>query len=409
MMETADLETMPVPEYVYIPMAQSCASMLSEGDQVKLGQPIACAKSGSGMLIHASASGQIIRIAREQENAEKVITIKTDKKQQVWEGIKPPEIKTFEDFQRALRDSGMIGMEGACLATHTQMDKKNVEKDKVLIINGAEWTKYTDFEQALMKHDAADIIDGASLTMKCMGLRKCYIGVRKGACDAIRILKDCIEGKGLADVEVTALSRSCPPGPDRIVVYETTGKILQTGDLPGDLGIVVASLSSIAFLGAYARSGMPLVCRAVSVDGSAIKEPKNLMVSIGTKVSDIIAYCGGYEEEPKQLILGGRSMGKSISNDDLPLAKDNHAILAFKEKDIPVRSELSCENCGSCRSVCPARLQPELLCDAFEAKDIGELTALNLGKCAECGRCSLACPTAKPLADMIRQAKLLIH
>lgn len=416
MMKIADLETMPVPEYVYIPMTQNysrhCMPFVAVGDHVKVGQPIAYSEANKGAPIHASASGEIVKITEDadlQGVDDKVIVIKTDQEQRVWEGVQPPKFDTRADFLKALEQSGMIGMEGACLATHAQLDEKSIENDKILVINGAEWTKYTDFEWTLMKKDAEDIIEGACLTMKFMGLEKCYIGVREGEADAIRKLKACVTEKRLNTIEIVPLPQSCPPGSDRVVIYETTGDILAANNLPEDFGIVVASISSIAFLGSYAKSGMPLVRRVISVEGSAVKEPKNLMVPIGAQVSDIVEYCGGYVEEPKKLVMGGPAMGRNVPNGNVPLSKDNNSILAFREEEIPVREEISCKNCDSCKRVCPIHLDPEQLYDAFEAKDVHQLKELGLEKCTECGRCAFVCPAAKPLSYMIEQAKILIQ
>lgn len=417
MMKIADLEVMDVPEYVYIPMAQNydshCLPFVSAGDHVKLGQPIAYTESNVGAPIHSSVSGKVVKIAKDSDLQgvdDKVIVIKCDEKQELWEGVKKPSLNTREDFLKALKESGMVGLEGACLATHAQLDPESIEHDKILVVNGAEWAKYTDFERTLIKKDADNVIDGACLVMRFMNLEKTYIGVKQDAKDAIRKLEESIRKKGVADtIKVVGLPQSCPPGSDRVVIYETTGEILAANNLPEDFGIVVASLYSIAFLGSYEKNGMPLVRKVISVQGSAVKEPKNLMVPIGAKVSDIVEYCGGYSEPPKKIILGGPAMGRAIPDEDVPFSKDNNAIMAFKEENIPVREEISCKNCDSCKRVCPIHLDPELLYDAFDSKDVFQLKEQGLEQCTECGRCAFVCPAAKPLSYMIEQAKILIQ
>ena len=102
-------------------------------------------------------------------------------------------------------------------------------------------------------------------------------------------------------------------------------------------------------------------------------------------------------------------MGRAIPDEDVPFSKDNNAIMAFKEENIPVREEISCKNCDSCKRVCPIHLDPELLYDAFDSKDVFQLKEQGLEQCTECGRCAFVCPAAKPLSYMIEQAKILIQ
>ncbi len=417
MMNIGKIEEMEVPKQVFIPMAQNydhhCLPAVSVGEHVKVGQPIAYAGSADNAPIHSSVSGNVISIA-ENKNLQgvddDVIVIECDGKQELWEGIKKPTINSREDFLNALRESGMIGLEGACLATHAKLDEETIKNDKTLVINGAEWTKYAEFEWTLMKEDAENIIDGASLTMKFMELDNCYIGVYETEKNAVNALVSCIRERKLEEkMKVVELPQSCPPGSDRVIIYETTGEILAANNLPEDFGIVVASLYSIAFFGSYIKSGLPLVRKVISIDGTAVKKAKPLIVPIGARVCDIMDYCGGYSTEPKTIVLGGPAIARPIADQKIPLSKDNNSILAFEEETIPIRTEISCKNCDRCKRVCPIHLAPELLFDAFEQEDKDQLKALGLEKCTECGRCAFVCPAAKPLSYMIEQAKILIQ
>ena len=76
---------------------------------------------------------------------------------------------------------------------------------------------------------------------------------------------------------------------------------------------------------------MPLVSKRLTVDGSAIREPKNVRVPIGALVKDVIAFCGGYKEEAAKLLYGGPMMGTALASDEMPVMKQNNAILAFNE------------------------------------------------------------------------------
>ena len=55
------------------------------------------------------------------------------------------------------------------------------------------------------------------------------------------------------------------------------------------------NVASVAFIARYLKSGEPLVSRSLTVDGSAIAEPKNVRVPIGMNVGEIIDFCGGFK------------------------------------------------------------------------------------------------------------------
>lgn len=66
---------------------------------------------------------------------------------------------------------------------------------------------------------------------------------------------------------------------------------------------------------------MPLVDRCVTVDGSAVKEPKNLVVPVGTPISYLIENCGGLKEEPGKVLYGGPMMGKPAYSLEQPSSR----------------------------------------------------------------------------------------
>lgn len=77
--------------------------------------------------------------------------------------------------------------------------------------------------------------------------------------------------------------------------------------------------------------------KCITVDGSAIKEPKNVIAPIGTACKEVIDFAGGFGCEPKKLVMGGPMMGVAQYDLDAPVAKGTSAILAFNEKDAPPR------------------------------------------------------------------------
>jgi electron transport complex protein RnfC len=147
----------------------------------------------------------------------------------------------------------------------------------------------------------------------------------------------------------------------------------------------------------------------VTVDGSIVKEPKNLIVPVGTSVADVIEAVGGFTEEPGKVIFGGPMMGVAIYSLEYPVMKSCNAITVLNRKDAKKQYENPCIHCGRCVAICPMGLNPTVYAKALnvaEAEDrIQRYTDAKLNLCIECGSCSYACPSNRPLVENNRLAK----
>ena len=243
-------------------------------------------------------------------------------------------------------------MGGASFPTHIKYNPKNIDEVDTLIVNGAECEPFITSDHRLMLEDTQDIIDGIKLVMKHLNLSKGYIGVEGNKPDAIEKLKATIAEQGLADsVEVVTLQTTYPQGAERVMIYEITGKTMDAGVLPADLGVILSNITSIAFVGQYFRTGMPLIEKRMTIDGSAIAEPGNVIAPLGTRIHDIVEFMGGYKAEPKKILMGGPMMGRAIFSDEMPIIKNNNAILAFDGPQSLVPEETNCINCGRCHKL----------------------------------------------------------
>lgn len=337
------------------------------------------------------------------------IVIETDGEQAVAEGIEPPKADTLEEFVAAIRRSGLVGLGGASFPTHIKFNPQNIDEVDTLIVNAAECEPYITSDHRLMLEDTQDIIDGMRLVMKHLNLSKGYIGVEGNKPDAIEKLKKLISDEGLTDkIEVVTLQTTYPQGAERVMIYEITGKTMRAGVLPAALGVILSNVTSIAFVGQYFRTGMPLIEKRMTVDGSAVADPGNIIAPIGARIADVIEFCGGYKAPPKKILMGGPMMGRAIFSDSLPVVKNNNAILAFDGPQGLVPEETSCINCGRCHSACPFNLLPTALSDAMEQKDAEKLDQLEVMQCMECGSCAYVCPARRPLGFNNKLGKAIL-
>ena len=414
---TAACETqvMPIPDTVSISMSQHigapCSPLVKKGDYVKVGQPIGDTDAFVSAPIHSSVSGTVTGIERIRSvmgGEDPIIVIETDKKQEIWEEVKPPEINSREDFIKAVRNSGLVGLGGAAFPTHIKYNPQNLEEVDTLIVNGAECEPFITSDHRLMLENTQDIIDGALLVMEQLGLKKGYIGIEENKPDAIALLDKMLAEQNHPELKTVTLRARYPQGAERVLVYEITGKKMDAGVLPAQLGVILSNITTIAFVGQYFKDGMPLVSKRITVDGSAVAEPKNIIAPIGTSISDIIGFCGGYKAEPKKILMGGPMMGRAVFSDRVPLVKNNNAILAFAGEQALVPEETGCINCGRCHKACPFKLLPTAFADAYENRDTERLNQLQINQCMECGSCAYVCPAKRPLGFINKLSKAMV-
>lgn len=402
--EKCPTEIMPIPDKVYISMSQHigapCKPVVAKGDEVKVGQLIGDTDAFVSAPIHSGVSGKVVGIEETRSAAggmDQLVVIETDKNQEIADTVKPPEVSSMEDFIKAVRASGLVGLGGASFPTHIKYNPKNIDEVDTLIVNGAECEPFITSDHRLMLEDTQNIIDGIILVMNFLKLKQAYIGVESNKPDAIEKLEQVIKETGHPEIQVVTLRSRYPQGAERVMIYEITGKHMDAGVLPAELGVILSNITSIAFIGEYFKTGMPLITKRITVDGDAVNNPKNLVAPIGTKIYDIINFCGGYKEEPKKIIMGGPMMGRAIFTDNLPLIKNNNAILAFSKDKADIPMETQCINCGRCHHACPFDLMPTALSDAMEQRDAEKLKKLKVMSCMECGSCAYVCPAKRPL------------
>lgn len=414
---TAGRETtvMPIPDVVKICMSQSigapCKPLVKKGDYVKVGQRIGDTDAFVSAPVHSSVSGtvtDIIEVRGSMGGFETLICIETDKKQEVSEEVAIPHVENHAEFVKAVRDSGVVGLGGASFPTHIKLNPKNLDECTTLVVNAAECEPFITGDNRIMVEEGQDVIDGMQLIMKYLGLEKGIIGIEENKPDAIENMNRLIKQNNIDNIEVCNLQSRYPKGAERVLVYETTGKVMNAGVLPASLGIILSNVTTIAVIGQYFRTGMPLVRRRITVDGDAVTNPQNVFVPIGTQIADVMEYCGGYKTEPKKIVMGGPMMGRATHSDESVTMKNTGSLLAFGKETAEVKEETACINCGRCLNACPFKLMPVIFAEAYARKDVERLNAFNIMQCMECGSCSYICPARRPLCFTNKLAKGMV-
>ena len=406
-------QKIPIPKSVTIPMLMHIGApakpIVKPGDMVKVGQMIAESGGFVSAPIHTGVSGKVKKIDNillsSGQTVEAVI-IESDGEQSAYEEIKPPTVTNLEEFLAAIRNSGVVGLGGAGFPTEVKLAVKDLSKIETVIINGAECEPYITSDTRTMIDDTEFVWEGIELIQKYLQVKKVIIGIEDNKPECIKAFNDlCGKSSG---VEVKSLPASYPQGGEKVMIFNTIGRVVPEGKLPLDVGVVVLNCTTLAVIAKYIKTGMPLVEKCVTVDGSAVKEPQNVIVPIGTPISDVFEFCGGFAEEPRKIIFGGPMMGISATDINAPILKTTNAVIALSEKDAVPPKETACIKCGRCVNSCPLNLMPYEIETAFNRKNGEMLEKLKVNICMECGCCSYVCPAHRNLIQVHKLSKVML-
>lgn len=413
------IEKISPPEKVIIPLVQHigipCTPTVKVGDIVDKCQKIGIVETGLGCPVHASISGKVTAMTdvfMPNGNKVKNVVITNDFEDRLHPDVKPYAKRlnetTTDEIIDIIREAGISGMGGATFPAYAKIaGAVKSEKLEKLFINAVECEPYITVDHRTLLENPASIINGIKILLKALGLRRADIAIEDNKLDAINKLEELLHDSEL--IKVNVLKTKYPQGDEAQIVYALTNKEIPAGKLPIDVGCVVFNVQTcVAIFNAFAK-GMPLIERAVTVDGDCIKKPKNLLVPLGTTYKDIIDYCGGFTREPMRIINGGPMMGVAQWNIDTPVTKGTSAILVFSEKaEKKFEQEPRCIRCGRCVYGCPKKLMPTYLATFAQSGRTDLCEKYDALSCVECGACSFVCPGNVPIVQYIRIAKTKI-
>ena len=407
--ENSSTVIFPVPAKVRIPMSMTmgapCQPLVKVGDEVKVGQKIGDSDAPFSAPVHSGVSGKVTAIL-DYRNAlgvvSKMVEIESDGLQTVSDDVKPPVITDKDSFIKAVRESGACGLGGAGFPTHIKLNPKN--KIDTLIVNAAECEPYITADYREMMENPQDIIDGIKMLKLQLDIKCAKLAIEANKPEAIKNFTEMAQNDDTIDI--ITLPSAYPQGAEKVIIYNSTGRIVNEGSLPADAGVIVINVSTIAFLYRYMQTGMPLVTRRLTIDGNAVGEPKNVSAVIGTSFRELLDFCKTDIESIKKLIAGGPMMGMSVPDIDMPVVKTSNALLAFNHYD--ERKTSNCIRCGRCVRVCPLGLMPADIDRAYKIRSVEELKQLKVMLCMNCGSCTYVCPANRKLAETNQLAKTLI-
>ena len=407
------IRRMPFPDVVVLPLRQHTGkpskAIVKVGDRVERGDVVGVADGFVSVPVHASAAGVVEAVGwwpHPDGSMDTAIRIRVDRfSPQLprprlvpeWDGL------SAEQVRAAVRDAGVVGLGGAAFPTHVKLSPPPDAPIELLLVNGAECEPYLTSDHRVMVEHPDRVHFGIRVMMQCLGVSRAVIGVERNKPDAVARLRQTIPAD--LDIEVVALTVKYPQGAEKMLIKAVTGREVPSGKLPMHVGAVVQNVGSIAAIAEVFDTGYPLIERIVTVTGPGVRRPQNLVVPVGTRLRDVLTFCGGVTDDATEILFGGPMMGLPQADMDVPVMKGTSGIVVLTARESARPAANPCIHCGRCLDACPVFLNPSELGRLAQVGRYDEMEAQHLADCMLCGSCSFVCPSNIPLSQMFALGK----
>ena len=251
-----------------------------------------------------------------------------------------------------------------------------------------------DKKVAIQKH-ARELIGGAKILLKLLGLSLCEIVIEKRNTGEINDLLEFIGESPLFDIIET--SGKYPFGEDSRIISQLPSPEKATEDET----CVINSHAVAAIYRAFSE-GYPWVSRYVSVSGSAVTRVGCYEIPLGTPIGYVSQSATEKNEgNARQFIFSenGVMNGNVKAPDKCFVTESTHSLIFTDESDTYVYTS-ACIGCARCDKVCPEGLSPSAFIKSYANDPNRALNISGLDKCAKCGACSYVCPAKLPIQEI---------
>lgn len=409
------IEKLPLPPLLHIPLQQHIGApaepLVRRGEEVKKGQLLARSQGAISAPVHAPTSGRIMGVGGYPAHhpsglSVRTITLKPDGLDEWIEDLEPasePFSLPPEEIAERVAHAGIVGMGGATFPSAVKLNLRKRYTLDTLVINGAECEPYLTCDDRLMREQPLQVIEGVKLMARALDVDHVLFAIENNKPEAQAAIREAAAHCDM--VTVVGLPTRYPMGSEKHLVQTLIGKETPARGLTADIGVVVHNVATAKAVHDAIFLGQPLLSRIMTVTGGAVKQPKNVEVLIGTPLSHLVDFCGGFTQTPERLISGGPMMGQPLPSTRVPAVKGSNGLLALTTEETQTSTEMPCIRCASCVSACPCGLVPLDMANHIRAGGLDTSVKLGLLDCIACGSCAYVCPAHIPLVHYFNYAK----
>ncbi|MEG0767558.1 MAG: SLBB domain-containing protein, partial [Clostridia bacterium] len=196
-----------------------------------------------------------------------------------------------------------------------------------------------------------------------------------------------------------------PAGDEVVLIYETLGRLVPSGGLPIQVGVIVWNVETMYNIYRALTDVQPVTHKYVMIAGE-VQTPCTVHVPLGMTVAELVALAGGVTTENPVYLLGGVMTGSLGDTQDV-VTKTTNAVLvlpvrhpaARKRMGTPAvqlqRAKSACCFCQMCTDLCPRHLlghpiTPHAFMGAATHEDTHDVRPyLDTRYCSACGLCEM--------------------
>lgn len=415
--KTKELETtqVPLPKTVILSLQQNkataCRAIVKKGETVLCGQLIAESDDPRQAPVHASVSGIVKAVGQRTTKGGQRLNAIEIEADTVQESVRATPVGQDSDPSRwleALKRSGSTDDDAFCSSTAYKLTDAKEKNVHTLLVDGYGSEPFISNEYYEIVQYPQLILDGIKAVLRMTDIQSIKFAFPKNCTGDFSELLTAIADE--SNMDYIPLPSNYPQGNQSLLIYAATGLRVSHRILPSSNGILVLNVSTLSFIAKFLRDGLPHIERRLTVGGAAVAGQLNCIAPLGSRISDVLDFCGGLSSEPSQIILGGPMTGVSQFSLENSISKQTKALFALSKEEAHPRNESACIRCGRCVNVCPMRLIPnELNLSILHGKVHEDADKYRLQDCIECGCCSYVCPSSRTLLQSFRLGKAEIE
>ncbi len=298
-----------------------------------------------------------------------------------------------------IKKNGIVGAGGAGFPTHVKLQSKV----DIAILNAAECEPLIHKDKELLLHYPDEVLHGFETAMELSGAVQGIIGIKKKYIEIIELLKK----KVTNHIQIEPIGDFYPAGDEVTLVYLTTGRIVQPGDLPISIGCIVQNVETVYNI----AINQPVVEKFITIAGE-VENPVTIKVPIGTSYSQLLSQVQ-VTTRNYRIISSGMMMGK-LENDLsrvvtktvsglIVLPSDHYCVQMYERFNEPKNTiriaKAGCDQCSFCTELCPRYLLGHPVRPETAMRNVmfspQEATHVHSGNifCCQCNLCTLySCP-----------------